>query len=392
MRKDSAVNNNISLVKNFPYEHRPKSWGEVVYQDVVKTIMQSWLRNNCFPNFAFCQGATGLGKTSITKLLIQTTHCLNRQPCEVNNCGTCAVCQSDPQLTTGYSNVIWVTAGNYKNGNGEDITYQQAIKDALARADMGPVRTGHSHRDILFVIFEEAHLMPKDLFQRSLSKADTQNPFAQEVCFIFLTMSPDEINDTARQAVAQRGAILNFSAPTTEQLKDFIRGKFTDLDDETALLIAIAATNSIRGALSAYKDCLDFQTPITKQSAAQRLRFLNPKDRYELWLMIKDKTKARPFYERAEQLLQNSSPTHLATLLLKDLDDSYELLKEDVWLPAALIINEFRRRPDVINLAYSLHNLRALDWPKEFPPKPADLIPSGNYESLLNAPWPSLLS
>lgn len=374
---------------NFPYTHSPKRWKDVVFQDTIKTIISSWLRHNSFPSFIFAQGNTGLGKTCVTKLMIQTVHCLRRTDGEIHNCEECAVCRSDPQLTTGYNNVVWVTAGNSKDADDKEITYQQSIKDALALADKGPIPTGTPHRDILFIVFEEAHLMPKDLFQRCLAKADTQNPYAGDVVFVFLTMSPEEIGNTARQAISQRGAILNFVPPTTIQLQEYLLAKFEGFDANAAWLMAVSADNSIRGALSAYKDCLDFQDPITIHSAAQRLRFLDPKSRYQLWQMLKDRTKVRTFSERAESLLQQTSPVHLAKVLLRDLDAEYELLGEDVWWAASKLINEFLRRPTLINLSYALHNLRNLEWPPDFPKDPGTfklLI----YESLMSELWPTL--
>lgn len=381
------------MVQNFPYEHRPRSWADVAYQPVVQTIMQSWLQRSMFPSFVFCQGPSGVGKSSTIKLLIQTTHCLNRPAHSVDPCGTCAVCQADPQLTTGYTNVIWVNAGASKDAEGEEITYERAIKDALARADNGPITTGagNRHRDILFVVFEEAHLMPKQYFQRCLAKADTVNPYATEVVYVFITMSPDDISSTARQAISQRGAILNFNAPTTAELAQLLLNKFDDLTPGVAELIAAAAGNSIRGALSGYKDCLDYQQPITLQSAAQRLRFIDPSSRYQLWCLLKDQTKGKSFHTICESLLQGIEPRYLARALLQDLDESYELLGEAIWWQASLVLNEFMRRPDSLNLAYSLHVLKGIEWPAQFPPiKGIEFrLP---YDEWMHKAWPTLYS
>lgn len=378
------------MTSNFAYDHRPKCWDEVMFQDVTKSVMQTWLRKNSFPNFLFMAGSTGVGKTSLTKLLIQTTHCVNRKDGEADNCGHCAVCDADPQLTSGYNNVVWVNAGNSKDTDGNEITYQQSIKDALSFSDRGPTMDIHNaHKDILFIVFEEAHLMPKDLFQRALAKADTVNPYIGKVVYIFLTMSPEDIPSTARQAISQRGAILSLNSATTAQLNSFLRNKFPDLDSEAAWFIAVSACNSLRGALNAYKDCLDYAEPITKASSAQRLRFLDQRSRSVLWKMLKDNTKRTVFSNRAESLLQESSPTNLAKVLLRDLDEGYEELGEDVWWTACSILNEFLRKPDLLNLSVTLHNLRGLKWPDSFPS--SSFVDSQNpYEQIINKSWPSI--
>lgn len=379
------------MIQNYPYLHKPKSWDEVCFQPQIVKVMQSWLKANTFPNFIFMQGGSGTGKTCTASLLIQTTHCHNRSLNATENCGHCLACTSDPQLSSAHSNVIWVNAGAGKGVDGEDITYQQAIRDALSASDQGPVQTGYLHRDILFVVFEEAHLMPSDLFQRCLAKADSQSPFTGDVVYIFLTMSPQEIKDTARQAISQRGAILDFQAPTTAELKDYLKSKFSDLNNSTAQLIAEAAGNSVRGALSAYKTCLDFQEPITELSAAQVLRFLSSAERMALWNLIKSKSKAQPFTDLAESLLRKTSGENLAKLLLRDLDAEYELLGETTWFTASMILTEFLRNPKTLNLSYALLSLRGLNWPNQFQFSDPNISTSANlYAAALNKTWPSI--
>jgi hypothetical protein len=217
------------------------------------------------------------------------------------------------------------------------------------------------------------------------------NPYATDVVYVFITMSPDEIANTARQAIAQRGAILNFTAPTTQELTEWLLSKFSDLTPAVANMIASAAGNSVRGALSGYKDCLDYQSPITVQSAAQRLRFMDPLSRYQLWMLLKDQVKGKSFHTICESLLQGTAPSYLARALLQDLDDAYELLGESIWWQASLVLNEFMRRPDTLNLSYTLHVLRGIQWPAAFPPA-KDIEFRLQYDEWINQTWPTLYS
>jgi hypothetical protein len=350
---------------NYPQLLAPKKWDEVKFQPTAVQTMQSWLANEAIPSFISIFGSSGVGKTCILKLLIQTTHCLNREPHQIENCGKCAVCESDPQLSSSYANVVWVAAESVKDADGKEVTYQRSIVEALHLADRGPTYTGFPHRDVLYVVFEEAHLLPKDLIQRCLARADASNPYKTQVVLVFLSMSPEEMAPRTRQAISQRGAILELASPTVNQIAHLLIDKFK-LEVEPASLIASSCNHSIRGAYSAYKDCLDFNSKITVESIQLKLRHVNRSQRNLIWGAITSRKNPTEFKKAVEGIIQAGDNLPLIKLLQEDLDEKYELLGETLWWVATKLIGQYAVNPKYISLTYLLLNLRALSWPSAF--------------------------
>jgi DNA polymerase III delta prime subunit len=353
------------MSNNFPYELRPRFWHEVLYQSAIVTTMRNWLKRGDLPSFIFASGSSGVGKTSTFKLLIQATHCLNRLEGSADNCGHCAVCQSDPQLTSGYANVVWVAAESAKDADGKEITYQRSIVEALHQADRGPISTGFPHRDILFVVFEEAQLMPKDLMQRCLARADALNPYNSDVILVFLTMSAEEMAAKTRQAISQRGSILQFATPSQADITQLLVEKF-QLQTEAAKLLASICHGSIRGAYSAYKDCLDFADLVTVESIALKLRYATSDQRNLLWQAIINKLSPSEFKQAVAGVINDTDNEALVKLLQQDLDNKYILLGEQRWWAATRLLGQYLINPKAIALTYLLLNLRALSWPDNF--------------------------
>lgn len=379
------------MSNNFPYELRPRFWHEVMYQPTIVTTMQNWLRRNDLPSFIFASGNSGVGKTSTFKLLIQVTHCLNRLEGSADNCGHCAICQSDPQLSSGYTNVVWVAAESAKDADGKEVTYQRSIVEALHQADRGPISTGFPHRDILFIVFEEAQLMPKDLMQRCLARADALNPYNSDVILVFLTMSVEEMAAKTRQAISQRGSILQFATPSLEQITDLLIKKF-QLQVEAAKLLAATCQGSIRGAYSAYKDCLDFSDLVTVESIGLRLRYATKTQRNLLWQAIINKLNPSEFKQEVAGIINDTDNQALVKLLQQDLDDKYVLLGEHRWWLATRLLGQYLVNPKAIALTYLLLNLRALSWPDNFiTNNDVNADEFYNFSTwLINEPWSDL--
>jgi DNA polymerase III delta prime subunit len=374
---------------NFPHQLRPRLWTEVKYQPQAVQTISNWFKQDSIPSFIFITGATGVGKTSIAKLLIQTTHCLVRAEGEAANCGYCAICQADPQLSSGYSNVVWVAAESAKDSDGKEITYQRSIIEALHQADRGPSSTGAPHRDVLFVVFEEAQLMPKDLIQRCLARADASNPYNINVVLVFLSMSPEDMPARIRQAISQRGSILELAVPSTPQIANLLSEQF-EISPEASLLIASSCAGSIRGAYSAYKDCADFMTPVSVESVRAKLGLATEGERQILWRAIINKESPAQFKQTTAKIMQGNQVA-LVKLLQEDLDLKYKELGENLWWTATRLLGQYLINPKEIALTYLMLNLRALNWPSSF----LQLNPDRSHDNsltvrLLTEPWSDL--
>ena len=78
----------ISLYRKY----RPKTFSDVVGQDVVKTVLKNSISSNQISHAYIFSGPRGTGKTSIAKIFAKAVNC--RQPVEGDLCGECEVCSS----------------------------------------------------------------------------------------------------------------------------------------------------------------------------------------------------------------------------------------------------------------------------------------------------------
>jgi DNA polymerase III delta prime subunit len=376
-------------VTNFPYTQRPRKLSEVWYQDVTIDTIKKWLRADRIPSSICFFGDTGVGKTATAKLLVQATHCLNRAPGKDDACGNCAVCNSDPQYESGYGNVVWVAAQNSKDGDNKEITYQAAIVEALHQADRGPFSTGRPHADVLYIVFEEAHLLPKNLFQRCLARSDAFDPIRDKVVLVFISMSVDQLDDRARQAISQRGAILELSTPTQLQIATFIHSKFK-VKQNVAETIACIANGSLRGALTAYQKCADLIEPVTIESASIALETDRLNNSAKLWRLITSTGTAANFRNEMSSALSNLSPERVVARLQDDLDAHFNLVDEQIWWTATLLLSQVAVEPNRFSLNYCLLNLRNLKWPPAFI-KATDVNQESSFVArLLQESWENL--
>ena len=334
---------------NFPASHEPKKWSEVKYQSNVVRRIQKWIISNDYPTQVFVSGSSGVGKTASIRLMLRSALCLNRSKTEVDPCSKCAACKHDPVVGEEIGNVVWVQAEST-----EGSTYQAAIKEALTLVDRGPRGNGD---ETLFVIFNECHLMPKDLMQRALAKADVLDPRQGKVCMIFMTMSPDSIKpDIAKQALIDRGEHLIFNRPTEQQIQDYLLEKF-DISAIAAKLIASTSNRSIRGALSQYRNCSD-RGFVTQDIVSDCLRLTRPSARTKLWRMLAEGQRPSDIRTYIEILLQYAEPLSLMELLYQDIQDNEDTLTDDFYLSISQLFFEYFRNPISFNCSYVLLNLR----------------------------------
>jgi hypothetical protein len=376
-------------VTNFPYLNRPRTLQQVCFQDVAIATIKSWLAKDSIPSSVCFFGSTGSGKTVSAKLMVQATHCLNREPGGTDACGNCAICNSDPQYESGYGNVVWVSAQNSKDGDNKEITYQAAVIDALHAADRGPSYTGRPHADILFIVFEEAHLLPKHLFQRCLARSDAFDPLRDRVVLVFISMAIEQLDAQARQAVSQRGAVLNLQTPTQTQLSSYLYSKF-QVSPQVCEVLAKYANGSVRGALAAYKDCLDFIQPVTLESVSLKLSLDDIESSFKIWNLILSKPISAEFKKAVDSLIANKSVEHINEKLQEDLDKHWELLGEDLWWSATLLLSQVANNPSRLSFTYTLLNLKQLNWPLTFAQAIANDCKPSFVTRLLQEPWTDL--
>ncbi len=345
------------MMSNFPAQFEPQHWEDVKYQPVVVSTIRRWLREDDFPGYVFVEGKSGCGKTSTIRLAIKTTHCLNRPPGGDEPCGHCAVCKGDPIEQTELNNVVWVKPGSQEVGD-KVATYESQIKSALLLAERGPRLTNHPHRDILFVVFDEAHLMPDSLRQRAMVFADCLQPNQGKVVLIFNTMEPENIREEPRKALRSRGGWLRFGQPTEAQIEAYLLSKFANLTPAAAQMLAKVSERSLRGALSAYKTVYDYDRFVTESSVAEVFRLSQPSERRRLWTMLQNNVRRNELDQYLNELLTNLDHSVLMDALWSDIENQLQFINDANYQFALELFYQYQRSPRLINARYILNQLR----------------------------------
>lgn len=342
---------------NFPALYEPKNWNDVKFQPVAVRTIQRWLKEEDYPSYLFVEGGSGCGKTSSIRLLIKTVHCLNRRPRETQPCGHCVICKGDPIEQNEINNVVWVKPSSLETADGV-ASYESQIKQALLLAERGPRITGANHRDILFVVFDEAHLMPDSLRQRAMVFADALNPSQGRVVLVFNTMEPQKIREEPRKALRSRGGWLQFNRPTEAQVRQFLLETFPSLSINAASLLAEVADRSLRSALSCYKTVYDYDKHVTADSVAEVFRLSKPSERQQLWQLIENNSPTSKIKAYLDELSATCDYHQIMLSLWKDIEASLSKITEQDYILALELFSTYLRNPHTINAQYLLTQLR----------------------------------
>lgn len=330
-------------------EKEPKRWDEFYgfKEDFNIHRAKIWLQKDCLPTFLYLEGASGTGKTIFAKTLIRSFNCLQREDDEVEPCGTCSSCSSDPSETGTNNNVYWV-----KSSFNAGATQQSTIKEALQFAEQGPVLKPNSKRsEILFLVFEEAQNISKDLLQRVLAFGDVKNSITSKLCFIFITMSPEDMNTTVNKALRQRGSTCKFKRPSQEQLEDFLLTKYPDTPKESAKLIASEAENSYRGLINTYLDAQSVDETLDPAIISRLFECLKKEDRVKLWRDLQNNITYNNLKKQLTDLFYFVSPIKLIRQMQEDLDlkMSEGACSEQDYLDITRLFTEYLLNQNILN-------------------------------------------
>jgi DNA polymerase III delta prime subunit len=343
-------------------DYEPKSWSEFYEYKKDLNIQKAiiWRKKQVLPTFVYIEGASGSGKTVYAKALIRSFLCENYNLETGLVCGECKTCRADPANLNENSNVIWLSSSFNSNGN---TTQQSAIKDALQKAEQGPLVTYKDSKrpEVLFLVFEEAQNIHKDLLQRVLAFGDIKNHITSRLCFIFITMSPEEMNPTVNKALRQRGSTCSFKQPSLVQLEDFLLKQFPDVNKEVAKILAEESEGSYRGAINLYQDAKSVVTDLNPSVVSKLFQTLTFEERKPLWLALQGKETLDSLRYRIENLMYLSSPTKLIKQMQTDLDNQFIESKCEVstYLEVTRLFTEYLINPSLINVVSVLLQVRS---------------------------------
>jgi DNA polymerase-3 subunit gamma/tau len=255
--------------KHFAKILRPKTFDEVIGQDlVVRMVKNSIYKNRLFPVYLLA-GQRGCGKTTMGRLIAQAVNCQARDtfmnnPQTVLPCGACYSCIS------------------YKEGKHPDITEI----DAASYTGVDTIRQILEHATLLPVIgstkvylIDEAHMLSKAACNALLKILEEPSP---HLLFLLATTEPDRIIDTIRS----RCFLLSFFPITTpvlfDYLKDLCLKEQVAYDQEGLNLIIRASQGSVRDALTLLERVILAYNQVNQQEVSSLLSMVTTTDLYDL--------------------------------------------------------------------------------------------------------------
>ncbi len=215
--------------------YRPETFGEIVGQPHITTILQNQIRTGRVAHAYLFSGSRGTGKTSTARIFARAINCL--EPVDGEPCGRCAAC-----LEADGVDVIEIDAAS--NSRVEEM------RALIERAELAPLKLGRK-----VYIIDEAHMLTKNA-SNALLKTLEEPP--AHVVFILATTEPQMLPPT----IVSRCQRFEFHRLSVSDMVSTMRSVLeragAHIDDDGLAIIARAAEGGMRDCLSIADQCLSF--------------------------------------------------------------------------------------------------------------------------------------
>ena len=177
-------------------KYRPKTFDEVVGQEVIVKTLKNAIKNNCVSHAYLFAGPRGTGKTSIAKIFAKILNCQNLDgftPC--NKCVSCEQADNNQNI-----DIIEIDAAS---NNGVD-----EIREIRNKITLVPTNSKYK-----IYIVDEVHMLTTQAFN-ALLKSLEEPP--AHIIFIFATTEPHKIPKT----ILSRCQRFDYKKVTDDQIVD----------------------------------------------------------------------------------------------------------------------------------------------------------------------------
>jgi DNA polymerase-3 subunit gamma/tau len=209
-------------------KYRPKTFSEIVGQDIVVKILKNFLKNQeKIPQGYLFAGQRGTGKTTTARIFAKALNCLNfnDEPC--NNCHMCE------SINKGHF-LDLVEIDGASNNSVDDI---RNLKEHIG---FKPLQGKYK----IFII-DEVHMLSQSAFNAFLKTLEEP---PRGVIFILATTEPEKIPTTILSRIQRFDFRRVGSKDIVYKLKRIAAAEKIDAGDSALYLIAEEAQNSMRDA------------------------------------------------------------------------------------------------------------------------------------------------
>lgn len=258
--------------RTFARFYRPNSLETYVGNDHIKETLRNTIKKGRRPQVVICEGFTGSGKTTISRILMKEYECTGRKDGE-DACGVCESCREfDEYIKTGnLDNLPDVKEINVAENSGKaDVI--ELLEDRIYPPNYGRYK---------YYYFDEVH-KASDALQNYLLKP-IEEP-EEHVVYILATTDPDKLLPTIRN---RANLVLKIKKATEKDMVGLLGGicKKEDIpfEEEALRMISSRADYIIRESLNYLQQVVDAHGVCTADAVSKEFEVVTDKVLFEFY-------------------------------------------------------------------------------------------------------------
>lgn len=225
-------------------EMRPKTWDDYIGIPNTVAQLQHTISTNNPRGGIMIWGPTGVGKTSLAKLIVNSWLCLEREPNQFNPCGKCNVC-----LGLNTDNYYYYTPSGSKD-TGDGKSSAQVIGDMISRSKQTPYYMNNKSGTFRhFLVINEMQLLSRAT-HNSLLDAIEEAPESTTWILTGMDTSNNTMDSEVMAALANRCLYIRIPQNTEEDIKNRLITQIPNLNENTAHAISVLSNKNMRKAWS----------------------------------------------------------------------------------------------------------------------------------------------